>query len=159
MPISGDAKEYMIGLDDFKSIASNAKIDLKDITTIVFIIVPPSAGKSSDIQLGFSNISYSKEDINYINSLIRFKSDAAKMLQLKISDAVTGRVVFTKQVNAIRGENIVPVIMDNNGSQKVMIINPDGTGIDSSKYKATKVIAENIKIYYIHYILSFLFTF
>lgn len=159
MPISGDAKEYMIGLDDFKSIASNAKIDLKDITTIVFTIVPPSAGKSSDIQLGLSNISFSKEDINYINSLkvksidvfpnpvtgnqfnVRFKSDAAKILQLKISDAVTGRVVFTKQVNAIRGENIVPVVMDNNGSQKVMIINLDGTGIDSSKYKATKIIA------------------
>jgi hypothetical protein len=50
-------------------------------------------------------------------------------------------VVFTKQVNAIRGENIVPVVMDNNGSQKVMIINLDGTGTDSSKYKATKIIA------------------
>jgi len=97
--------------------------------------------------------------MNYINSLkevsmsafpnpvtgnkfnVRFKSDNSKTLQLKISDGVTGRVILTKQVNAIRGENIVPVEMENNGAQKVLIINLDGTGLDNTKYKATKILA------------------
>lgn len=159
LPISSESKEYAIGLEDFKSSAIAGNIDLKDISSIVITIVPVSKGKSTDLQMALSNISFSKEDMNFINSLkevtmsafpnpvtgnkfnVRFKSDNSKTLQLKISDAVSGRVILTKQVNAIRGENIVPVEMENNGAQKVLILNLDGVGVDNTKYKATKIIA------------------
>lgn len=159
LPISNETKEYAIGLEDFKSTAFSSTIDLKDISSIIITIVPPIKGKSTDLQLSLSNISFSKEDMNYINSLkevsmsafpnpvtgnkfnVRFKSDNTKTLQLKISDGVTGKVILTKQVNAIRGENVVPVEMENNGAQKVLIINLDGTGVDNTKYKATKILA------------------
>lgn len=159
LPISSESKAYAVGLEDFKSTKFNTDIDLKDITSMVVTIVPPSKGKSTDLQLALSNISFSKEDMNFINSLkevsintypnpvtgnrfnVRFKSETSKTLQLKLSDGVTGKVILTKQVNAIRGENIVPVDFENNGAQKVLIINLDGVGADNTKYKAAKMIA------------------
>ena len=106
-----------------------------------------------------SSISFSKEDMNYLNSLkemsmsafpnpvtgnkfnVRFRSENTKTLQLKLTDAVTGKIILTKQVNASRGENIVPVEMNSNEVHKIMIVNLDGTGVDNSKYKPIKIMA------------------
>jgi hypothetical protein len=63
------AKEYAVGIEDFKSSAFNGTIDLKDINSIVITVVPSTKGKSSDLQLAMSSISFSKEDKNYLNSM------------------------------------------------------------------------------------------
>lgn len=159
LPISTEAKEYAVGIEDFKSSAFSSTIDLKDVNSIVITVVPPTKGKSSDLQLAMSSISFSKEDKNYLNSLkemsinafpnpvtgnkfnVQFRSENTKTLQLKLTDAVTGKVILTKQVNAFRGDNIVPVEMNNNGVHKIMIVNLDGTGVDNSKYKPIKIMA------------------
>lgn len=159
LPIGTEYKEYAVGIEDFKSSAFNSTIDLKDINSIVITVVPPSKGKSSDLQFSMSSISFSKEDMNYLNSLkemnmsafpnpvtgnkfnVRFRSENTKTLQLKLTDAVTGKVILTKQVNAFRGENIVPVEMNSNEVHKIMILNLDGTGVDNAKYKPIKIMA------------------
>lgn len=159
LPVVSESKDYAVGIEEFKSSAFNSTIDLKDINSIVITVVPPSKGKSSDLQLSMSSISFSKEDMNYLNSLkemsmsafpnpvtgnkfnVRFRSENTKTLQLKLTDAVTGKVILTKQVNAFRGENIVPVEMSSNGVHKIMIVNLDGTGVDNSKYKPIKIMA------------------
>lgn len=159
LPIGTESKEYAVGIEDFKSSAFNSTIDLKDINSMVIMVVPPSKGKSSDLQFSMSSISFSKEDINYLNSLkemnmsafpnpvtgnkfnVRFRSENTKTLQLKLTDAVTGRIILTKQVNAFRGENIVAVEMNSNEVHKIMILNLDGTGVDNAKYKPIKIVA------------------
>jgi len=72
---------------------------------------------------------------------VQFKSENTKTLQLKLTNAVTGKIILTKQVNAFRGDNIAPVEMNNNGIHKIMIVNLDGAGVDNSKYKPVKVMA------------------
>ncbi|TAG29563.1 MAG: hypothetical protein EAZ35_10445 [Sphingobacteriia bacterium] len=156
LPITKESQEYVIGLNEFKSKGINTPIDANDISSIVISMGPTTANQQTEVSLGIGNVSFSKEDIGYIRSLqertmniypnpatdarfnVKFKSDKDYSLTLKVVEAATGKILMTKAVNAVRGENLVPVDMNNNSGQKMYILSLDGATI---KYKATKIVA------------------
>lgn len=119
-------QEYFIPFSQFKSAASTKNIDPKDVTTLVFT-VEVNAGRNSPVASTFSNISFTKEK-PAINTTIQeektiqvfpnpvtdnvftasFVSPVAGEFTMKINDG-TGRSIFTKQVNVVKGPNAVPV--------------------------------------------------
>ena len=123
-------QEYFIPFSQFKSAASTKNIDPKDVTTLVFT-VEVNAGRNSPIASTFSNISFTKEKpvLNTTDQeektiqvfpnpvtdnvfTASFVSPVAGELTMKINDA-TGRSIFTKQVNVVKGPNAVPVRLNN----------------------------------------------
>ncbi len=154
IPVSNETKDYAISLSDFKSTGSNLPIDVSDISTIVFSMGAATPGKSTSVELSLSSVSFSKEDLVYLRSLqlrevslypnpsngifnVRFKADKDYGLTLNIIDAATGRIALTKMVNAVRGENSVPVELKNNSGQKMYIISLNGSNV---QYKSTKMV-------------------
>lgn len=156
LPISYDAQEYAIGLDEFKSKGINIPIDASDISSMVISMGPTTANQQTEVNLSISSVSFSKEEVGFIRSLkertmniypnpstgsrfnIKFKADKDYSLTLKMVEAATGKILMSKIVNAVRGENLVPVDMNNNSGQKMYILSLDGTNI---KYKSTKLVA------------------
>ncbi len=156
LPISKESQEYVIGLDEFKSKGINTPINANDISSIVISMGPTTANQPTEVSLNISNVSFSKEDIVYIRSLqernmtifpnpatdgrfnVKFKCDKDNSLTLKIIEAATGKIITSKVVNAMRGDNQLPVEINHNSGQKMYILSLDGTGV---KYKATKIVA------------------
>ncbi|MBX9781064.1 MAG: beta-propeller fold lactonase family protein [Chitinophagaceae bacterium] len=154
LPISNDPQEYMLGLSDFKSGAFTTPINPNDINSIVISMGSASPGRSTDVNVAMSSISFTKEDIAYIRSLqvrdvtaypnpssgrfnVTFKADKDYTLTLKVTEAATGKVINSKMINAVKGDNVVPMNLDANGVQKLYIINLDGNNV---KYKPSKLI-------------------
>ena len=154
LPISKDAQEYLISLSDFKSGTSTTTLDPKDISSMVISMGASSAGKNTNVDVALSNVAFTKDDINYIRSLsakdvtaypnpskgafnVKFKADNNYALTLKLTDASTGNVLLSKAVNAVKGENSVPVDANIGKAQKVYIISLEGSNF---KYKPTKLV-------------------
>jgi len=155
LPISKDAQEYLISLADFKSGTSTTPIDAKDISSMIVSMGASSVGRTTNVEVSLSSVSFSKDDIGYIRSLsakevtvypnpskgsfnVKFKADNNYTLTLKLTDASTGNVLMSRAVNAVRGENTVPVeAFISSKGQKVYIINLEGSNI---KYKPAKLV-------------------
>ena len=146
-------QEYFIPFSQFKSAASTKNIDPKDVTTLVFT-VEVNAGRNSPIASTFSNISFTKEKpvINTTEQeektiqvfpnpvtdnvfTASFVSPVAGELTMKINDG-TGRSIFTKQVNVVKGPNAVPVRL-NNGVIGTHFLTLEGKGV---KFAPTTVV-------------------
>ena len=145
-------KDYYISLDKFVSDATKDKIKATDITTVVFSLDMPGGGINYPINSNFSNISFTKVDLDYIASLeskevqvfpnptvggkfiCSFKSDKDADLTLFVND-ITGRQIHTQRVSAIKGDNKVPVTLSNsiNGMH---IISLEGANV---KYDSKKL--------------------
>ncbi|MCA6438863.1 MAG: SdrD B-like domain-containing protein [Sediminibacterium sp.] len=154
LPVSNDPQEYMISLSDFKSATATTPLNPNDINSIVVSMGPSSQGRSTEVTTSISNVSFTKDDLVYLRSLqakdvtsypnpsngrftVTFKADKDYSLNLKVTEAASGKVVATKAVNAVKGENNVQMNVDGNGTQKLYIINLEGSNI---KYKASKVV-------------------
>jgi len=147
-------KDYYISMDKFASTASTNKITANDVTTVVFAI-EVGTGRSAAINTTLSNISFTKVDQSYINSLdskeiqlypnpataknfsCSFYSNQAQQLTLHVTD-VMGRTVATQQVSAIKGLNVVPVALKS-GTNGMHIVSLDGADV---KYNSKKVLIE-----------------
>jgi hypothetical protein len=66
-----------------------------------------------------------------------FKSDKANELTLKVTNASIGKLMFTKTVNAIKGENKVQVDISDNSLVNICVLTLEGT---NTKYEPKKVI-------------------
>jgi hypothetical protein len=154
LPVSKDATEYMISLADFKSTTSNTPFNPNDISSLVISMGPASPGRSTDVNVSFGAVSFTKEDLGYLRSLqardvtsypnpsngrfnVTFKAEKDYNLTLKVTEAASGKVVASRAVNAVKGENLVQMNVDGNGTQKMYIINLEGTNV---KYKPSKVV-------------------
>ncbi len=117
-------KEYTISFDDFLSDNIDAPFHPKDVKTIVFTY-NTGGGKSQEITLHVSDVSFSKEAVTATRGLdsrvlsivpnpnegkfeCRFASEKDRILNMSITD-VTGKVVFSKSVAAAMGVNVIPV--------------------------------------------------
>lgn len=152
--LSKDEKEYVISLSDFKSAASAANIDMSDLNTVVFT-TGSTTGRNTEVNMSFSKVAFSKEDPAYAASLlnreitvypnpvsgrfnIQFKADQAYGLTLKVTEVGTGKVMKTQQVSAVKGDNILPVEVNQPlGSQKIYILSLDGSGV---RYQPKKLV-------------------
>ncbi len=148
-------QDYYIALDKFTSTSTSAKIDPKDITSIVFT-VEVGTGRNSPISTTLSNVAFTKEDLNYLSSLeakelavypnpvsgnritVNFSSAKAAELSLRVTD-MSGKVITLRQVQAVKGMNTVQVPVST-GLKAVHIVSLDGADI---KYKSTKVMITN----------------
>jgi hypothetical protein len=155
LPLEMGQKEYYLSLDKFVSQGTSATINANDITTVIFT-VEVGTGRNSSVATSLSNISFTKEDLNYLNSLeaktitaypspvtgnkitVNFSSAKAEELSLRVTD-MNGKVISLKQVSAVKGMNTVQLPISN-GLTGIHIISLDGTNI---KYNSTKVSIMN----------------
>ncbi|OYZ02754.1 MAG: hypothetical protein B7Y37_02955, partial [Sphingobacteriia bacterium 28-36-52] len=123
-------QEYYIPFSQFKSAGSTKALDPTDVTTLV-LTIEVGTGRNSPIASTFSNISFTKEKpvINAADQEVKtiqvfpnpvtdnvftasFVSPVAGEFTMKINDG-TGRSIYTKQVNVVKGPNAVPVRLNN----------------------------------------------
>lgn len=155
LPLSTTAKEYSINLADFSSSTNKNSFNPKDITTVVFALEVAN-GKSTTIDASISKISFSKQmssasttieikDVQlYPNPskgrfVASFKSDITALLSLKVIDAYSGKPMFSKSVNAVKGDNNVSVEMNQTIGTSIYILSIEGEG---SKYQPKKLIIQ-----------------
>ena len=156
IPIGTDLKDYRINLEDFKAINSSSKIEATDITTIVFAFETAS-GSSTNIDLQLNNIAFSKktseEALNQSTTLInifpnpvkggkftaQFKSEVNTTLTLKLTDAASGKVIFSKNASVVKGDNMVPVQLNGLPGLSISILTIEGNG---TKYQPKKVVIQ-----------------
>jgi choice-of-anchor A domain-containing protein len=125
IPISADAKEYTIDLNDFISTATKDKINPNDINSIVFTMGSLN-GSMTNVNVSLSNISFSKESLSYLEALKSksinvypnptsgkfycvFNSDKAMESNLMVIDAYSGNRLYTKTIVIEKGENKIPI--------------------------------------------------
>ncbi len=156
IPLGTELKEYRINLDDFKAVNSSAKIEANDITTIVFAFETTS-GTSTNIDLQLNNIAFSKktseEILNQSATLInifpnpvnggkftaQFKSEVSTVLTVKLTDASSGKVVFSKNTNVVKGDNMIPVQVIGLSGLSINILTIEGNG---NKFQPKKVVIQ-----------------
>ncbi len=131
VPLAIEEKDYYVSLSDFVS-KTKKVFNANDISTIVMSI-EVGTGKTTSIANSFKSISFSKEDAVYVNSLsskevqvypnpatssftCSFRSDKNASLTVKLTELTTGKVIYTKAVQATRGLNKVLVDLNTNGS-------------------------------------------
>jgi hypothetical protein len=152
IPLEQDQKEYFVALDKFISNGSQSKLSATDISAIVFSI-ETSNGISNVINSTLSNISFTKEDLNYLASLelkeiqlfpnpvvgksfnCNFVSGKVANLTLSITDA-NGRLIQSQQVNAIKGANSIPVNISIN-NPGIHFVSLEGA---NDKYQPKKLV-------------------
>ncbi|HJV19607.1 MAG TPA: SdrD B-like domain-containing protein [Sediminibacterium sp.] len=154
LPVSSTPQNYALALSDFKSAGINTDIDPSDITSMVVAMSAASPGRNTAVELSLSNVSFSKEDVAYLRTLLardvtpypnpstglfycKFKADKDYVLTLNITEAATGKLVMTKTVNATKGENSIPVELKNNSGQKLYVISLNGSNVN---YKTTRIV-------------------
>jgi hypothetical protein len=146
-------QEYYIPFSQFKSAGSAKALDPTDVTTLV-LTIEVGTGRNSPIASTFSNISFTKEKpvINTADQeektiqvfpnpvtdnvfTASFVSPVAGEFTMKINDG-TGRSIYSKQVNVVKGPNAVPVRL-NNGVIGTHFLTLEGNNV---KFAPTTVV-------------------
>ena len=155
IPLSADKKDYKLSLDDFVASSNKDKINPNDISTVIFALVT-NTGKLTGINAEIGNVSFSKTDYAYLQTLnsteinafpnpsrgrfnATFKSASVQNLVLTVRDASTGIPVFTQNVQAQIGNNTVPVTVQNQGNINGYILSIEGQGV---RYTPKKMLIE-----------------
>jgi hypothetical protein len=155
VPMSDNTKDVVLNLNDFVSTSTKDKINLNDITTIIFSLMNPS-GKMVNVTADISNVAFSKTDFAYLNSLkstelnaypnpsngrftVTFKSPNVENLTLTVRDAATGIPVLTKLLKAQIGENTVPVSIERKTGLNTYILTLESSSV---KYNTKKVFMD-----------------
>ena len=152
LPLSKEEKKYNISLADFRSNGFTENIKANDITTIVFTFETTDS-KQTTVSGLLNEISFSKKSADYLTSLASaqiyvfpnpstggnfnasFRSSTNTNITLKITEAGTGRIVFTKNSNAIKGDNIIPVQLKTPASPGMYLISIEGAGLQLQTQK------------------------
>lgn len=155
VPLSSDKKDYRLSLNDFVSANTKDKINPNDITTVIFSLVS-NTGKMATIATDISNVSFSKTDFAYLQTLnsielnafpnpskgsfnATFKSSKVQSLVLTVRDASTGVAVFAQSIQANVGDNTVPVKIQHQGNMSSYILSVEGQGV---RYTPKKMFIE-----------------
>ncbi|MDE3142706.1 MAG: hypothetical protein KGL19_01040, partial [Bacteroidota bacterium] len=157
IPLDNGTKDYSLSLSSFKSASIKDNINANDVTTVVFSIEVGN-GRSNTLNTTLSNISFSKQDVAYLQSLsakevqvypnpvignnftCSFMSDKQTTLNLRVIDVESGRVVTTQQVNAVTGQNTVQVNVNKVTGSNVYMVALDNNEV---KYKTVKIISSS----------------
>ena len=159
IPLSNTPKDYLIDLGDFSSLVNKNRIKPDDINAIVFTITN-SAGTTSSITQNINNLAFSKESASYIRSLSSkdiklfpnpstgkfncvFQSDKDVQLQLSITDASKGIVLYRKTVAAVKGSNTVSIDLGSSlQTLSVCILN---LGSEDGSYQPNRILIQPVK--------------
>lgn len=155
VPVTSTSKEYSINLSDFKSDNNKNPFVANDITTIIFAL---ETGKnvSTAINASISKTSFSKSITTVSNTIetkdvqlypnpskgrfvASFKADNASNVTLKVTDANSGRLMFSKSVSTVKGDNNVPVELTQSINTNIYILSIEAEG---AKYIPKKLIIQ-----------------
>lgn len=154
LPLSKDLKTYHINLNDFRSNGSTENINAIDITTMVFTFETTDL-KSTTISGSINEINFSKKSVDYLNSLAAaqiyvypnpssggnfnagFKSLVNTNIIVKITEAGTGKIIYTKNSNSIKGDNIIPIQLNSPIVPGMYFLSIEGAGL---KVQTQKII-------------------
>ena len=123
IPVSANTTSYAVKLRDFTSAGSTDTLTANDVVTVTFSFIGDGSG---NINATIFNAKFTAKDYVYIDSLTdktisaypnptsgnftcSFKSNVDTKLTLKIVQLGTGRVVYSQNINAVTGQNIVPI--------------------------------------------------
>ena len=123
IPISSNTTGYAVRLRDFTSAGSTDTLTANDVVTVTFSFIGDGSG---NINATIFNARFTAKDYVYIDSLTDktisaypnptnghfncvFKSNVDTKLTLKIVQLGTGRVVYSQSINAVTGQNTVPI--------------------------------------------------
>ena len=124
MQVNGDLKDYAVNLKDFTSSGSNDALKADDIVTVTFSFI--GSGNNNHIIASLADVKFSKVTstipvATLVNNMtvypnpaidrfsVKFMSDKETKLNMQLVEMGSGKVILTKTVNAVVGENIVPV--------------------------------------------------
>ncbi len=156
LPMTEAGKEYSIKLDDFKSSANQSMFNPNDLTTAVFAF-EVGTGKSTNISVDLSKVVFSKDQAVIAAATIEtkdvqlypnpskgrfnasFKTDKAMSVTIKMFDAATGRPMYSKQVQTVKGDNTVPVEINQTINTNAYILSIEGEGV---KYLPKKMLVQ-----------------
>jgi hypothetical protein len=159
IPLTNTPKDYLIDLGEFTSLVNKNRIKPDDINSIVFTITN-SAGITSSITQSINNLAFSKESASYIRSLTSkeiklfpnpstgkfncvFQSDKDVPLQLTITEASKGIVLYRKSVTAVKGSNTVSVDLGNSlQTLSVCILN---LGAEDGSYQPNRILIQPVR--------------
>lgn len=153
LKLDQEKKDYFVAFDKFKSKSTTSSIKPDDITAVLFTFEVENS-INTNLSNELSQLSFTKADLSYLSSFddkeinifpnpasnkfyATFKSPKEVKLNLIVRDAASGRVVFSKWINATKGENTVPVEIQNSVGLSNFILNIEGSDI---KYQSKKVI-------------------
>ena len=155
LPVSSTTKEYSINLSDFKSDTNKNPFVANDITAIFFALETGNS-TSTAISASISKTSFSKSLTTASNTIetkdvqlypnpskgrfvANFKADNAGSAILKVTDANSGRLMFSKAVSTVKGDNNVPVELTQSINTNIYILSIDAEG---AKYLPKKLIVQ-----------------
>ena len=156
LPMTEAGKEYSIKLDDFKSSANQSMFYANDLTTAVFAF-EVGTGKSTNISVDLSKVVFSKDQATVPAATIEtkdvklypnpskgrfnasFKTDKAMSVTIKMFDAANGRPMYTKQVQTVKGDNTVPVEINQTINTNAYILSIEGEGV---AYQPKKMLVQ-----------------
>ena len=124
MAVNGDLNEYAVNLRDFRSTSTNDTLKADDVVTVTYSFI--GSGNNNHIVASLADVKFAKATITtpvaaviktmtvYPNPAIdrfkvKFTSDKEAKLNLQLVEMGTGRVILMKEVNAVVGENVIPV--------------------------------------------------
>ena len=127
MSVNGSMKDYAVRLRDFTSTSSTDTLMADDVVTITFSFI--GSGNNNHIVASLADVKFSKVDQVYQNSLevknmtvypnpvtdrfnVNFMSDKNTTLNMALIEMGSGKVILNKQVNAVIGTNVIPVIVN-----------------------------------------------
>ena len=146
-------KEYSIGLDKFKS-ALHSTLKLNDVVGVTFNFIN-SRGSYNQATINLKDARFTKVDVTqqqtnqskvvsiYPNPVITsnfnaiFMSDISQSVVLKVIETATGKIVKTQFAQAQKGSNNVRVILPQNTSNGMYLVQLES---DEGKYQVQKLL-------------------
>ncbi|TAG29222.1 MAG: DUF4114 domain-containing protein [Sphingobacteriia bacterium] len=157
IPLNNELTSYTIGFDDFKSNDPTEKINANDLITLLFSF-ETGINKRTDIEASLADISFSKKSKDFMENLNKgemhlfpnpatnnrfnasFRSGIATTVTLKVINGTSGQLLYSKIIKAIKGDNIVPIQLDQQIGNALLLISIEGNGI---KIPAKKLILKS----------------
>jgi hypothetical protein len=147
LPVGTDLQSYKLSINDFKSAGTNAPINANDITTIVFSF-ETSDGKQTTIDAALTTVSFSKRSAAFLDKIeqqeihvypnpattggtiyVSFRSSENTNITLKITEAGSGKSLFSKQANATKGDNTIPLQLGKFNTSNILLLSVEGIGL------------------------------
>jgi len=154
LPVSADLTSYKLNFSDFVSNGHGAPINANDIITIVFAF-ETTDGKQTVIDAELNTVAFSKKSIAFLENIEQqqihvypnpisrdagilyasFRSTEKMKVTLKVTEMGSGRTVYSKQANASKGDNTIPIQLGKSSTSAILLLSVEGIGLSLKPMK------------------------
>lgn len=146
MPLNKELTDYTINLDEFTGVDPLEKIHANDVTTVVFAF-ETKTGLTTTIEGAVADIFFSKKSKEYVENIKQqkihifpnpatggkfsatFRSDTESLHTLRIFNTSSGKTVYSKVIQSVKGDNVVPVQLNNKPAAGIYTISIEKSGM------------------------------